>query len=92
MARLISLLNETIQFVYYSNKKRFVIKYEENTRNYDKRTPPTLLATKKYLDAVTEIEIYEDLTGLNKPKSNIVTSVGTINLSTGKKTSLQRIK
>jgi len=85
-------LSNFLSYLYYSNKKRFVKKYEGDPKNYDKRTPPTLLVTKEYLDAITEMEIYEDLTGLNKQKSNIATSIGTINLSTGKKTSLRRIE
>jgi hypothetical protein len=66
----------------------FVKRYEENQKNYDKRTPKTLLASEEYLDAVSDIEIYEILKGLNRIEP-ITTSVGTINLSTGKKTTLK---
>jgi len=94
MNNLINLLNETIQFFDYSLKKRFVKKYEENPKNYDKRTPPTLLATSEYLDAVADISVYDYLLfhRLNESKSNITTSVGKINLATGKKTPLKKIE
>ena len=87
-------LTNLLQYWNYLNKKRFVKKYEENPKNYDKRTPPTLLATSEYLEAVADINIYDYLlfNQLNEPKSNVTTFVGKINLLNGKKIPLRKIK
>ena len=43
----------------YFGAKIFVRRFEKNPKNYDKRTPPTLLATKEYLDAIAVINSYK---------------------------------
>jgi len=88
MKTLGKMISKGVQFWYYSNKKKFIKNFEKNPNNYE---GSTLLANSKYCDAVADVEIYESLKELDKSKSNIATSVGTINLSTGKKTSLQQI-
>ncbi|MFA5071469.1 MAG: hypothetical protein WC511_03835 [Candidatus Pacearchaeota archaeon] len=84
-------LENIFQYLHYRGQKEFIKRYEANPKNYTKHTPPTLLANREYLEAVEYVQVYESLRELDKPKPNIATSVGTINLSTGKKTSLQQI-
>jgi len=43
----------------YLAAKRFVKKFEQDQKNYDKRTPPNLLLTKEYLDAIAIIDSYK---------------------------------
>jgi hypothetical protein len=82
-------LENLFQYLHYQRQKRFVKRYEANSRNYTKHTPPTLLANEEYLEAVEDTQAYESLRELENLQSNIVSSSGTINLSTGKKTPLQ---
>jgi hypothetical protein len=88
MKTLGEMISDGIQFLYYSNKKRFIKNFEKNPKRYSNKG---LLGDSRYCDTVADVEIYESLRELDKLKSNISTSVGTINLSTGKKTSLQQI-
>jgi hypothetical protein len=43
----------------YFGAKIFVKRFEKNPKNYDKRTPPNIITTKEYLDAIAVISSYK---------------------------------